>query len=350
MLLWSWSVTLSGQNVFFNEIDQLNPDLCVELAAGPGEDLTGWSVTTYNDVGVALDTVSLTGVPPSTTTPSGFNIIEVDIVLLTPTSGGMSLVDDNDNLIQFISYTDELVAVDGPAGGQTSENIGTQTANGNSLQLQGVGFEYGDFTWGIPGDANCGAVNDDQDFLALSALPVELLYFRAIPASEVIELEWATASEIDHAFFSLERSADGVNFIELESFSASANSYELKTYQYRDASPLANANYYRLRQEDLDGRITYSETVVVVFEPSISIISIYPNPVKDELKVRLPDSDQTTEIVLYNLIGQEQYRNYLPASQAVEVILDLQSIPNGTYLLQITNGDYRHQQQIVKGK
>ncbi|HOW30949.1 MAG TPA: hypothetical protein PLP88_05245, partial [Bacteroidales bacterium] len=56
------------------------------------------------------------------------------------------------NLIagQFLSYEGTLTAVDGPASGSASVDIGVSEVNspvGQSLQLSGTGSQYGAFVW-----------------------------------------------------------------------------------------------------------------------------------------------------------------------------------------------------------
>ncbi|MFK7934574.1 MAG: lamin tail domain-containing protein, partial [Saprospiraceae bacterium] len=58
---------------------------------------------------------------------------------------------------------------------------------------------------GTPGAANS----------VCSSLAVELLQFTAKPSNNAIQLNWQTASEIDHDRFIVERSVDGVDFIKI---------------------------------------------------------------------------------------------------------------------------------------
>ncbi|MBN2460670.1 MAG: hypothetical protein JXB60_03600, partial [Candidatus Cloacimonetes bacterium] len=67
---------------------------------------------------------------------------------------------------QFLSYEGEFVALDGPALGVTSTDIGVEegssTPAGESLQLQGVGSMYNNFAWEGPVTESPGAVNINQ--------------------------------------------------------------------------------------------------------------------------------------------------------------------------------------------
>lgn len=71
------------------------------------------------------------------------------------------------NLIagQFLSYEGTLTAVDGPASGSASVDIGVSEVNspvGQSLQLSGTGSQYGAFVWQAPAAATMGQLNNGQ--------------------------------------------------------------------------------------------------------------------------------------------------------------------------------------------
>lgn len=66
---------------------------------------------------------------------------------------------------QFLSYEGTLTAVDGPASGLTSVDIGVSEVNspvGHSLQLSGTGSQYGAFVWQAPAAATMGQLNNNQ--------------------------------------------------------------------------------------------------------------------------------------------------------------------------------------------
>ncbi len=337
-LLLFWSSAAISQNVFFNEIDYLNPDLCVELAVPEDVELTGWSVTVYDDNGLAFDTVDLTGVLPTSTTGTGFSIVEIDIVMLVPTNGGMSLNNNSGSVEQFISYGGPLTAVDGPAAGQSAENIGTQTASGNAFQLQGVGSEYEDFEWGVPGATTCGFENNGQELTTPEApLPVEIIYFNAEPQSNYVELSWATMTENNFDYFTIEKSGDGISFHALESIDGHIESNQTIEYRYTDFTPRYQTTYYRLKQVDIDGTTSFSKVIAIESEIT-ETIKIYPNPVTQQLHIAIPDNADDTEIIIYDLFGKQVFYELKENLPAGVISLDLDSLPNGQYFIAINNG------------
>ena len=85
-------------------------------------------------------------------------------------------------------------------------------------------------------------------------LPVELLYFEGVKYSTFNLLKWSTASEWNSLNFVLEHSIDGEKWTEITKIPAAGNSNELISYSYLDNVHSFNVNYYRLKQQDIDGK------------------------------------------------------------------------------------------------
>ncbi len=94
-------------------------------------------------------------------------------------------------------------------------------------------------------------------------LPIQLLFFKANYANGQVNLTWATASEINNHYFSIERSTDLEN-IEVVGYVAGAgNSSQVISYNFTDFTPLMGQAYYRLRQTDFDGTSDISRWIGV---------------------------------------------------------------------------------------
>ena len=61
----------------------------------------------------------------------------------------------------------------------------------------------------------------------------------------------------------IERSKDGSNFNAIKNITAGALAC-LQPFEYTDKDPLPGYNYYRLKMMDADGKITYSNKVVLL--------------------------------------------------------------------------------------
>jgi fibronectin-binding autotransporter adhesin len=111
-------------------------------------------------------------------------------------------------------------------------------------------------------------------------LPVKLVLFTAVRQGSAVRVAWVTASEQNSAYFSVQRSADGRTFSDLQRVAAQGSSTSGHDYAALDASPLPGLSYYRLRQVDNDGKEGYSPAVAVRFEgqQTIPTLLAYPNP------------------------------------------------------------------------
>jgi hypothetical protein len=111
-------------------------------------------------------------------------------------------------------------------------------------------------------------------------LPVEWMGLQATPVGQQVAVTWQTTNEQNNAGFWVERSNDGFAFTTLGFVSATETPTSLNAYQFDDRQPVRGRNYYRLVQQDLDGRTSQSNVVEVVFGPTDQALTLrpYPNP------------------------------------------------------------------------
>jgi len=127
-------------------------------------DITGWRLYLVNgNTGTAYETVSLS-----------VSSLENEISLLVLDVGiqngpdALALVDQNDVVVEFISYEGIVTATSDPLTGMTSVDIGISeddtTPVGFSLQRAGTGCDVSSFVWRAPLAATKGSVNTGQTF------------------------------------------------------------------------------------------------------------------------------------------------------------------------------------------
>lgn len=158
--------------VFINEIhyDNTSTDTNegIEIAGTAGTNLTGWTIELYNgNGGTVYSTIALSGT--LTDQQGGFGTkFFAKSGIQNGSPDGIALVDNNGNVVQFLSYEGTLTAVDGSAAGLTSTDIGVSEDNstpvGYSLQLTGTGTTYTDFTWANAAASTYDAINNGQTF------------------------------------------------------------------------------------------------------------------------------------------------------------------------------------------
>jgi len=85
-------------------------------------------------------------------------------------------------------------------------------------------------------------------------LPVELLYLEGVKYPTWNLIKWATASEWNSLNFVVEHSNDGETWREITTKPAAGASTQTVSYSYLDNVYVYDINYYRLRQNDIDGQ------------------------------------------------------------------------------------------------
>ncbi len=113
-----------------------------------------------------------------------------------------------------------------------------------------------------------------------AALPVELLSFDALVQNDLVSLVWSTISEENNAFWTIERSSNGIDFEPIANLDGAGTSQNLVNYRYIDTNPLNGFSFYRLKQTDFSGEFDYSEVRSVYVERSKEVrIEVFPNPI-----------------------------------------------------------------------
>ena len=113
------------------------------------------------------------------------------------------------------------------------------------------------------GVGTSGAVSGQSTFSpwvltrGTAMLPIELISFTAACKDKQVEIKWSTASEINNDFFTVERSADAVNYLPLGTILGAGNSSTVQNYSFTDVDPLSGTSFYRIKQTDFNG---YTET------------------------------------------------------------------------------------------
>ncbi|ELR71002.1 hypothetical protein C900_03132 [Fulvivirga imtechensis AK7] len=177
-------------------------------------------------------------------------------------------------------------------------------------------------------------------------LPVELVSFNAALQSEAVLLEWATASELNNDFFTIEKTTDLENFQEVGTVKGKGTTEERNDYKFFDLNPSQGVFYYRLKQTDFDGTFTYSDIEKVVNTASGSAeanLNIYPVPNKGEfikLMAHGMASDGKRSVTVMNVQGQIIYEGPVLISNNEEITLNFdQKLPQGIYTVRVQGSE-----------
>jgi hypothetical protein len=168
--------------------------------------------------------------------------------------------------------------------------------------------------------------------ISITTLPVSWLGFTAQKKNNTVELNWSTANEQNSREFIVQHSSNGSSYDNIGNIAAAGNSAILQQYAFVHSNPVTGTNYYRILQQDIDGRSDYSKVVSVVYPLQNHHIIAYPNPVTGgTLNLQLTED---VTITLYNSSGEWVLsRRLLAGAQQ----LNISHLAKGIYRLKAGN-------------
>lgn len=231
----------------------------------------------------------------------------------------------------------------------SSSNNNDGPGDDPSITVSDATFDQQVFT--ATANNSCGNASISGSCLVL---PVELLYFRGEPLDRSISLNWATATELNNDYFTVERSLDGRKFNPIGIIPGAGNSQEVKRYHFVDESVTRIAVekniYYRLRQTDFDGHFTLSEIIVLEIDPR-NFFDILEHSFQAEyLKLTIHNPQYSPlDVHLYDLNGRLIREIGLPATEGrTELSLATNELQAGFYIVTVSNGQQRMSKRVAK--
>lgn len=170
---------------------------------------------------------------------------------------------------------------------------------------------------------------------ALTALPVELMYFKAQRIVDQVFLSWETSAEVNNDYFVLEKSYNGKDWIELTKVSGAGNSNQSNFYSYLD--DYEGGCYYRLTQVDFDGTFEVFKTVFVGSDLDKLTMEVNPSPLEQsaEIKFTTP-TDGLLDFLIYSQSGQIAYQaKVLGFEGENNVSVNTKYLKPGVYIFQL---------------
>lgn len=212
------------------------------------------------------------------------------------------------------------------------------------------------------GDANPGF---NADFGALAGgpyhtappapLPVQIASLTARAITGGVRLDWSTASESNnYGFFIQRKEISEQYFTDVPNgFVAGAgNSSTVRYYTFIDESAGPGTWQYRLRQQDLDGSIRFTEPVQVSVVTAVSEIAPrvfmlqqnYPNPFNPATEILFTvDITAHARLTVYNTLGQPVatlFDDVAEAGAFHRVRFNAAGLSSGMYLYKLQSGSH----------
>ena len=166
-----------------------------------------------------------------------------------------------------------------------------------------------------------------------------------------IGLSWLILHENELQSYTIERSADGKNFTEINSALSKGKHPVNSLYNDIDSKPYTFDNFYRIHMVSTDKEHCYSNTVKVLPIKRSKGITVYPNPVTDGILqvqfTRQPKGDYY--IFMMNQLGQVVYNSSikLETKDAVKKIILDSVFPAGVYEVNIVSSGGKNTSQKI---
>lgn len=200
-----------------------------------------------------------------------------------------------------------------------------------SLLLDPAGSSEYPFT--VDGDP---ASSGDRFFITLArpSSHVQMLNIDAKRKGLEVGIDWSASNDLTVRRYVIEKSADGSRFVsmaELPSRNTASGAYSIM-----DDSPLPGSNHYRVKAEHDDGSIKYSDLASVEFDGGGKGLTVYPNPVKDRMRVWIGQvlGDRCDARIL-SVTGGEMWRQVGLPTREQRLEVNTSRLPAGTYLLEV---------------
>ncbi len=204
------------------------------------------------------------------------------------------------------------------------DNTGT-AMNPTITRLNAKGWS----NWGLGGEGD--------------PLPVALLSMNLTCSENTVVFSWSTASEYNSESFLLEKSENCIEWIKTNEIQAAGFSTDQINYELSD-NRITGMNYYRLSQQDFDGKKTiYDPLVLTCQDESPFKILVWPNPEETGFHLFINDPALVGEstLSLRNYAGETVFKQNITCESG-STIFDFPklNITPGIYFIQVSNECY----------
>lgn len=298
----------------------------VSLDAGGGTDVGNVTVTRVSGSGGAVTVSGKTGINRKWTIASD-----------NPPTGGRTLtfswVSDDDNGKNLTTAR----VWKSTNSGTTWSAVGSETdvSGAHSISVSTTSFAQ----W---------TVSD-----ATNPLPVELTSFTAVARNGKVELEWATATEVNNYGFEVERKAmnswEKIGFLE-----GHGSTNAPQSYSFTDAAARVGKYSYRLKQIDRDGKFEYHQAVEVtigVTPNTVWLDNNYPNPFNPSTQISFVlGTAGSASLKVFDLLGQEVTtlaNSVFNAGEVQTFTFDASKYSSGIYYYQLKSGNITEMKKML---
>lgn len=151
-------------------------------------------------------------------------------------------------------------------------------------------------------------------------------------------LRWSTATEHNSDRFEIERSNDGINWINVGSQPAQGYSNQIINYEFNDVRDCSQCQtYYRIKQLDFNGEFEYTPTLVTNCSKHNAFLSLYPNPASEKVYLSINlNRDDHISLTIKDLAGSTVgYQEMFGQKGHNKFVIDVHQLQSSYYVFLI---------------
>ncbi len=200
--------------------------------------------------------------------------------------------------------------------------------NANTNYLLGNGNLY------VSGDVSGFNTSLFGGSIIYDPLPIELISFEVYQYNNSVIIDWATATEINNDYFTIEKSKDLFHWDVVGKINGFSNSNELKYYSFCDVNISEGVWYYRLKQTDYDGNYEYFNAVSISISLNNNLHIICANNSYQNFELQIKTSSENATLSIYDLSGKALGVADIYALNSTQIIrLSIPNYKSGSILL-----------------
>ena len=186
-------------------------------------------------------------------------------------------------------------------------------------------------------------------------LNTTLVDFHGIAYEDHNYLYWETQSERNSAYFTLESSSDLSSWSEVVTIPAAGSSSHNLYYSFEDFDREIPVTYYRLREVDVDGKVTDLKIISVsnLGDKESWITNVFPNPASESITFQFNGNKSAGLLTCYvfDMLGREVMNQELSLSKHEAHSLKTTDLENGHYsILFVQDQKFQWQRFTVMNK
>jgi hypothetical protein len=174
-------------------------------------------------------------------------------------------------------------------------------------------------------------------------LPLEYMDWNVQVRNTTARVQWNIINDVDVLRYDIERSLSGNLFTGIGAIAA-RNDAGTGDYSFTDATPQPGWNFYRIRITGKNNRVYFTD-IKKVFIGNGFDVSVYPNPVGNNLQIQFSHLPENAHIYITDAAGKQILRKRVTT---VLTSLNVSAWPRGIYFLHAEYKGGQFTRKLVK--